>query len=454
MLLKDLGALDPSSGAITELGRRMLAFPVHPRYARMFLAAQEYGCVRAVSLISALTQGRSLLMRNEGRQVGDARDELFGSEGDSDLFVLMRAWRYADRNGYNLDRCRKLGIHAQTARQVGPLFEQFLRIAGSEGLDVSEMPAASDAIRRCVLVGFSDHVAKRLDAGTLRCELVHGRRGVLARESVVKSPLFVPAEVAEVQGKEVNVLLSLASAIKEDWLRELFPSDFEENNAIVYDSTQRRVFLETKKKFRDLVLESQRSDSPPLDEAARILAREISAGRCVLKHWDESVEQWIVRVNCLRQWMPDLEIPAITAEDKLTLLQQIAHGAVSYKEIKDKPVWPVVEAWLSPQQQAWIEEYVPERIELPGAKPHGQPRRAKIAYSTDGPPTISARIQDLYGVKQGLWVADRRTAIRIEVLAPNNRPVQITDNLANFWRETYPKLKHELQRKYPKHEWR
>src|SRR5439155_3275113 len=109
--------------------------------------------------------------------------------------------------------------------------------------------------------------------------------------------------------------------------------------------------------------------------------------------------------------------------------------------------WPVVKQWLSKQQQAWVDEYLPERLELPGG------RRAKLTYSTDGPPKISVRIQDLYGMKSASVTAGR-VPVRIEILAPNQRPVQVTDNLANFWRETYPKLKQELQRKYPKHEWR
>ena len=439
--------------AITDLGRRMIAFPLHPRYARMLLAAQEYGCVRPIALIAALTQGRDLLVRRQGREVGEARDELFGGAGESDFFVLMRAWRYADRNGYSVDRCRRLGVHAQTARQVGPLFEQFLGIAKREGLDVSEKRVGSDTIQRCILLGFSDHVARRLDAGTLRCELVHGRRGLLARECVVQNaPLLVAAEVREVQSgtgknKEVNVLLSLATAVKEEWLRELFPDDFSATQAVVYDVTQRRVSIERRKSFRDLVLEAERSDDVPLDDAARILANEVLAGRCTLKNWDDAVEQWIVRVNRLREWMPELDLPAIANEDRRVLVEQICHGALSYKEIKDKPVWPTLKAWLSSQQQAWVDEYTPERIELRSG------RRAKVTYIADGPPTISARIQDLYGTKT-LAVAGGRVPVRIEVLAPNHRPVQVTDNLSNFWRETYPKLKQELQRKYPKHEWK
>src|SRR6185436_21057298 len=124
--------------------------------------------------------------------------------------------------------CRRLGIHAVTARQVGPLFEQFLRIAKDEKLDTAPREVKDEALQKCILIGFSDRVAHRLDQGTLRCELVHGRRGVLARESVVQhSSLFVAAEVREVEGKdkEVNTILSLATAIESDWLRELFPDD-------------------------------------------------------------------------------------------------------------------------------------------------------------------------------------------------------------------------------------
>ena len=228
---------------ITELGRKMLRFPVHPRYARMFLAAEDYGCVRPVALMAALTQGRSFLLRGAGREVEDRREELLGAEHESDFFLLMRAWRYADRAGYDLDACRRLGVHAQAARQVGPLFQQFLEIAANEGLDVSEKRVDSAAVRKCVLVGFSDHLARRLDGGTLRCELVHGRRGQLARESGIQTAaLLVAAEVSEIEARgEVTVLLSLATAIEEAWLQELFPGDYRDTTGVVYDESARRV---------------------------------------------------------------------------------------------------------------------------------------------------------------------------------------------------------------------
>ena len=452
-LLADLGAVEGATGGISGLGRRMLAFPVHPRYARMLLAAHDYGCVRPVALIAALTQGRDLLARRQGNRVEELSADLFGDETESDFFGLMRAWRYAERNGYNVDRCRQRGVNAQAARQVGPLFEQFLSIAAADGMDISEKPVDRANVQRCVLLGFPDHLAKRLDAGSLRCELVHGRRGVLARESVVKAPLFVVSEVREVEsgrGKDraLNVMLNLATTINEDWLRELFPEDFKQARAVVYDPTLRRVVVRDEKRFRDLVLAEKISNNPPAEEAARILAQEVAAGRCILRNWNESVEQWILRVNRLREWMPELALPEIGEAERAAMIDLICQGATSEKEIKDRAVLPVVKSWLSRQQQAWIEDYAPERIELP----HG--RKAKVVYAADAAPTIAARIQDLYEVKGAIWIAGHRVRVRIQVLAPSNRPVQITENLAAFWRETYPKLKQELQRKYPKHEWR
>ncbi len=446
-LLEDLGAT--RDAMITQHGRRMLAFPLHPRYARMLLAAEQYGCVRQVALIAALTQGRELLVRNQGRRVAEQREDLFGGETQSDLFVLMRAWRFADQAGFHLGRCRRYGIHAQAARQVRPVFDQFLRIAARQQLDINEHPAEPDKILRCLLVGFSDHIAHRLDRGTRRCALVHGRRGVLARDSVVDSPLLVATEVTEIEGRSLNVILGNASAIEEQWLQELFPNEFHDEQVVQYDPARRRVTVVCQTRFRDLVLQERVDDDHvPADKAAALLASEVLAGRCALKHWDHAVEQWLTRVAQLAAWMPELGLPTINDDDRVGMLEQICLGAVSYKEIKDRPVAQTVRSWLSVEQQRWIDEFVPDRLRLPNG------RRARILYTPGQSPTLTALIKDLYDLRESPRIASGRVPLAIEILAPNHRPVQRTDDLRSFWQDTYPRLKKELQRKYPKHEWR
>ena len=448
-LLRDLGALDEATGTITEMGRRMLAFPMHPRYARMLLAAERYGCVREAALLAALTQGRNLLRRG-GNETDEARERALGDERGSDLFLMMRAWRLSGGEG---KAARAIGVNGIAAREAGQLYDQFLRIARDEGLPVApegEPAAISDAVAKCVLAGFPDQVAMRLDAGTLRCALVHGRRGVLARESVVRdSPLIVAGEVREVNGKDgVQTLLTLGTAIREEWLRELFPEAFSTHTEVFYEKTLRRVMARRETHFRDLVLKVEQTDKTPPGEAALVLAGEVMAGNCPLVQWDNAVDQWIVRLNRLREWMPELELPALEQSDRAALVEQLCYGAFTYKEIKERPVWPVVKSWLSSQQQEMLERFAPERLEMPNG------RKFKIVYEEKGPPTVAVRIQDLSGVEHSLPIAAGRSPVTIQVLAPNHRPIQVTQNLATFWRESYPKIKQELQRKYPKHVWK
>jgi ATP-dependent helicase HrpB len=418
----------------------------------MLLEADARGCVRSVALMAALTQGRNFLLRGVPREIEQQREDVLGEEHESDFFLLMRAWRYADKASFSLDACRRMGIHAQGARQVGPLFEQFLEIAEKEGLAVSEQRVDGEAVRKCVLAGFSDQLAKRLDGGTLRCELVHLRRGVLARESVIqKAPLLVAAEVSEIEGRggEVNVLLSLATAIEEAWLKELFPNDYRQVTAVVYDESAKRVIARRERRFRDLTLEAKASaDDVPLDAAARLLTQQVLAGKLKLEAWDETVEQWIVRVNRLAEWFPELEVNPLTDADRATLIEQICYGELGYKDIRDKPVMPILRDWLTQEQLAVLDDYLPERLTMANG------RRSKITYAKDGPPVLSARIQELYGVEGRFTLGHGRVPVKIEVLAPNQRPLQVTDDLTAFWREMYPKVKAELSRRYPRHEWR
>jgi ATP-dependent helicase HrpB len=470
-LLVDLGALSKAEGrvqkaevsesghsdfctppsAITPLGRRMLAFPLHPRYARMLLAAQELGCVHQACLLAALTQGRDLLLRRVDKSARDQRENTLGDKSASDFFLLMRAWNHAATSNFALGDCKRLGIHAVTARQVGPLLEQFLRIAKREGLDTEPRPAREEALQKCILIGFSDRVARRLDSGTLRCELVHGRRGVLARESVVQhAPILVPAEVREIgqHGGDTNTILSLATEIRQEWLEEIFPDDLAGEVRVFYDPSARRVYAEKLQTFRGLELGSHQLEPPPLGPAARILAEQVVAGKLTLKEWDHGVEQWITRLNLLARWCPEFELPPITAEDRHALIEQLCHGAFTYKEIKERPVKNVVRDWLNAMQRQLLDDHAPERIKLSNG------RTPKVIYSDSEPPHIALRIQELFDVNETPKIAMGRVPVLLHILAPNMRPVQITQDLAGFWREHYPKVKSELQRKYPKHQWR
>jgi ATP-dependent helicase HrpB len=109
---------------------------------------------------------------------------------------------------------------------------------------------------------------------------------------------------------------------------------------------------------------------------------------------------------------------------------------------------PVLRDWLTAEQLAVIDDYLPEKLTM------GNGRKAKLTYHKEGPPIMSARIQELFGVEGRFTIGHGRVPVKFEVLAPNHRAIQVTDDLTSFWRDMYPKVKAELSRRYPRHEWR
>ena len=453
-LLLDLGALraaSESGSTITDVGRRMLKFPLHPRYARMLLAAEEYGCVHQAALIAALTQGRDILIRRVDRDTKDRRESAFEFPETSDFFALIAAWSYGMERRFDLDACKRAGVHAQAARQVGPVFQSFLKAAEKQGLDIQPREVSEESIRKCILAGFSDRVARRVDQGTLRCELVHGRTGTLARESIVQKPsLVVAAEIREIGNSkgELNTLLTQVTEIEPAWLEELFPGDLKIEERVEFDRSTKRVVAFEERCFHGLAIESRRIEPPPAEAAARVLASLVLQNEIPMKGWDHGVDQWILRTNLLSRWCPEYEIPEIGDEERAYLVEQICVGAVSAKDVRERPARGVVMNWLSPMQKELVESQAPERVALPNGK------KPKVSYSADNPPYVSLRIQEMYELKELPKIAGGKVQVIIHVLAPNMRPVQVTSDLQRFWSEHYPKIKSELQRRYPKHEWR
>lgn len=452
-LLQDLGAVD-HSGAVTETGRRMARFPLHPRYARMLIEAERLGVLSEAVLVAGISQGRSFyrasrddrLRRQQIRQIEDHVDDR------SDYFALLRAFELARAAKFNPSACGDLGIHGVAARQAGESAKQILQVARKAGLETRETAESADnALRRCLFLAFADHLCLRNDRGTRRCKMVHGRSGELRRESLVESPLFVAAELEERELRgEVAVLLGLATAVEPEWLEDYFPDDFSEGSFTEYDPASRRVSCKRQKRFRDLVLEEKEGGEVDADQAAGLLAAEVVAGRLNLKNWNAGVENWIQRVNFVARHCPETEVAVIDDEARQLLIEQICHGACGYKEIKDRPVLPTVKEWISPEQHYYIDTYAPEEIELPRRK-----RPVKFRFEADGRAFIASKLQDFYDVKGStLRLAGGKVAPVIELLAPNGRPAHVTDDLDGFWEGAYLHVRKDLAGRYPKHEWR
>ena len=449
--LKTLGAFD-SKEQLTPLGRQISQLPVPPRFGRILVEAAQRRCLGYVSLIVALTQSRPLFPAKK-RQPDHLMPEDFNADGDSsDFQPLLRAWFQMKQNGFRQDLGERLGIHAGASRDVGRIADQLMRIGSrwSETSGGGDIEPDAETLGRILLSGFSDRLAIRHNANTLSCAVIGGRRGQIEKDSIASDKgthLFLAGEMIEVEGRDVTVKLGLCTQIEEGWLRDTFPDDFVEHAGAAWDDSSRKVEARREKRFRDLIIESRPSGEVPLDGAATLLAQRVHSGELNLKAWDEKVESYFARVNLIAEHCPEYEISSIDDDARLLMLEQICTGATSYKQIKDRPVTKVVKEWFPPHQAGIIEQLAPESLTLSNGK------QTRVHYLPGEKPKISVLIQHIFGLTDSPKVCDGRQPVVVEILAPNHRPVQVTEDLASFWTGSYPAVRSQLRGRYPKHQW-
>ena len=444
-LLRVLHALD-AEGHLTETGKEMANLPLEPRFSRLLIAGAQNGCLPETAFIAACVQGEGIFPKGKA---GERRKDFIFPEDPSDFAGEFRAFESAEAMNFDARRTAPLGIHARGAKDTAQIFKRLLALRGGDLRSPIDFHKNREAVAKSILAAFPDQLAIRLSQGNLACRLVGNRRGRLDDQSCVrKADAFVACEITEVEARETVTHLRLATAIELPWIGEVFPGEIESTDGASYDESRRRVVRLTQHKFRDLVLESKESDhNIPLDAAAQMLAKRVLSGELALKNWDAQVEQFTHRMACLSKWMPELGLPTWTEDDRTDAIAQICHGAVSYKEIKEAPVWPVLNDWLSSHQRHLLDTHCPERIRL--ASGH----TPKVTYDPEHDPFFSAKLQQLVGTHTTPTIAGGRIPLLVHILAPNQRPWQMTKDIPNFWANGYPQMKKELAGRYPRHPW-
>lgn len=429
-LLVALGAANAQG--ITPTGQQMLRYPLPPVLARLLVAGREFGCAAEMTAIAALLQGENIAL-SSGLHPSLRQEEDF-----TDFQAEWRALQTAARLNYNPQECSKLGIMARAAREVAQAFCQMQHRQDTEPDFAAHRADVVHALLGC----FPTHVAVRNNTATSTARLCNRRGGSIAADSVaLNCEIFLAAEMTEVGGKSVETRLSRTTALT------ITDLDTHEVNAAVYDPARKRVLNLRRLLYRDLVLTEKETGDAAADDAAPLLAEQVLRGNLRLEGWDGHVLQWINRLTCLRAAMPELELPDFEEEDRLVAITMLCDGAVSYKEIQNRPVLPILSEWLSPWQRESLNKYAPKAIRLTNG------REVKLLYRDDGTPSFGLKCQLLFGVPNTPTIAEGRVKCLVEILAPNQRPYQITSDLASFWSNGYPQMKKDLAGRYPRHDW-
>jgi ATP-dependent helicase HrpB len=445
----------------------MASLPLHPRLARLLLAGEEHGCLRQAALAAALLSERSPFERPSSElPAGGAPGATTRSDLEDRVLALERFAR-TGRAGAGLragGARRVLQVSDQLAGWLGKTagtgpaatFEGDRCVSGRSGRARPGRPALvaptagpGDALPRSLLAAFPDRLARRRQPGSRRGVMVGGRGVRLAPESgVATAELFLCLQIdAGARGERAEAWVRMASEVEREWLGDLGPEAVTRAVETAFDAARERVVACERLRAWDLVLEEKEVPAPA-EQAAEALARAAEQALDRVAFWDEDeLAGFLVRLRCLRAWMPELGLPAFAPDELRPLLPGLCAGKRSFDELRRLPWLDILRGLLTPTQLSALDREAPERLPVPSGS------QIRLQYAEGQPPVLAARIQELFGLAETPRIAAGRVPVLLHLLAPSGRPQQVTQDLASFWANVYPQVRKELAGRYPKHAW-
>ena len=414
-LLVRLGALD-GSGRITPHGRAMQALAAHPRLAHMLLKGREHGAAAAAARLAALLSERDLLR-------GDARD--------SDVRTRLEALQRGGGDRGVLERVRR----AERA---------YLRD--------TETDARVDAADAGWLLAsaYPDRIGKRRNGGEGRYQLSNGRGAAFAvPESIARAELIVAVELDD---REREARIQLAAPLTRDDLLEHFSAELVTQDEVAWDARAEAVVARRTTRFGELVLDEKPLAELPSGAAnAALLAGLRSLGLEALP-WDDDSRTFAARGEFVRNlrrgdvgdW-PDFSMQALASD--LAWLEPYLDGVTRRAHFARVPLTEALRAHLTRAQQTKLDELAPTHITLPTGT------RTPVDYLDDNAPCASMRMQEVFGLAATPRIGGGAVPVTFKLLSPAHRPLQVTRDLASFWRNAYIEVRKDMRGRYPRHYW-
>ncbi len=444
-LLVQLGAIEAREDAadrITPLGTELVRLPAHPRLARLLLAGGRHGVLRETSIAAALLSERDPFRTgSHGRRGPRDRMTVRTRSDVVDRVTALQAFHA----GMRFDD-PDLEVHHGGAANILRTAEQLYRLVDTELAPRAEDPA--QALMRALLEAFPDRLA-RLRPGTQDRATMVGGRGVRldGGSRVRQEPLFLAIDLNDIGG-EASV--RLASAVEPAWLAEepLAGTNLRRVEELLFAPSRGQVEARLRTYWIDLVIDETPIAIRDADAAADLLARE-ARGQFdrVLPTDDTAAGKFLARIRWLAEAAPDLGLPSCDEQMLAGLLPEVCRGLRSLDEVRSADWLSHLHAAIGYDRLGEIDRLAPTEYELPNGK------RQPLVYELGKPPILAVRIQELFGVRETPRIAGGRIPVLLHLLGPNHRPQQVTADLASFWQNTYPVVKKELRRRYPKHSW-
>ncbi len=416
-LLRQLGALD-TAGGITRHGRAMTRLALHPRLAHMVMRAGEVGGRRTACELAALLSERDLLRRSDGPPDADIRtrlDLLRGSvvRGDVDREALRRVRAEA----------------ASCGRRAAP------------GAATGE-----PSVGVLLAMAYPDRIAQRRGAGVGRFVLRNGLGAHLDPQGLSNQDYLV---VPELDGEVPESRIYLAAPLALDDLRMWFGDAIAVEESIEWDPAPRAVLARRRERLGAIVLREAALSNPDPERVLAALLEGVRQEGIGVLPWSESARRTRERITFLRsrktEW-PDLSDEALVGTLEVWLGPRLA-GVTRLDQVDRVDLSEALLGQLSWEQRSALDRLAPTHIQVPSGS------RIQVDYGDPASPVLAVRLQEMFGEVRTPTLADGEVAVTLHLLSPAGRPVQVTRDLAGFWRTTYFQVRKDLKGRYPKHHW-
>jgi ATP-dependent helicase HrpB len=279
----------------------------------------------------------------------------------------------------------------------------------------------------------------------------HGVR-LSERSCVRTSELFLALEAdAGARGERSAGDVLLASAVERGDLAATFPWLVGIESSASFDEGRELVSSARRTTFDDLLIDERREERPDPATAAALLADAAAARFDEVFAPEPGAARFFARLGFAAIALPEEGWPDVSPAALAARLQTVCRGLSSFAELRRFDWGEAISQELDRRRRRLLDEEIPDRLAVPSGS------RIPIDYgpalAPSGAPVLAVRIQELFGLKEAPRVARGRVAIAVHLLAPSGRPVQVTTDLASFWRNTYPEVRKELRARYPRHDW-
>jgi ATP-dependent helicase HrpB len=432
-LLAHLGALD-DQGRITAHGREMAQLGVHPRLAHMLLRARALGAMATAADLAALLSERDLLRGAPGSRDTDVR---------SCLDVFRRDSAPAGVGARPPDAHLDWGAFQRAKKMSRDLLR---RLSGDR-----QPPARDDgAVGVLLALAYPDRIGRRRPGADARYTLANGRGAHFADTQSLGRQEFIVA--VDLDDRERDARILLAAPLGKADIEEQFADRIVRGESVEWSSRDQAVIARRVARFDAVVLDDHPLPEIPADAArAAMLAGVRELGIAAL-NWTREARELQARMEFARRWAPDAsDWPAVDDESLAASFEQWLapwlDGVTRKEHLSRVSLTEALRALMSWDQQRTLDEVAPSHLEVPTGS------RIRIDYLDESAPVVAVRLQEVFGLEKTPLIGGGRVPVTFKLLSPAQRPVQVTRDLAGFWRGSYADVRKDMRGRYPKHYW-